>query len=31
MTPPNASTAMAGVLVDELVRGGVTDLVLSPG
>jgi 2-succinyl-5-enolpyruvyl-6-hydroxy-3-cyclohexene-1-carboxylate synthase len=31
MTPPNASTALATVLVDELVRGGVTDLVLSPG
>jgi 2-succinyl-5-enolpyruvyl-6-hydroxy-3-cyclohexene-1-carboxylate synthase len=27
----NPSTALARVLVDELVRGGVTDAVLSPG
>ncbi|WP_409328691.1 2-succinyl-5-enolpyruvyl-6-hydroxy-3-cyclohexene-1-carboxylic-acid synthase [Trujillonella humicola] len=27
----NPSTALATVLVDELVRGGVTDAVLSPG
>ncbi|MCU1613314.1 MAG: 2-succinyl-6-hydroxy-2,4-cyclohexadiene-carboxylic acid synthase/2-oxoglutarate decarboxylase [Frankiales bacterium] len=27
----NPSTAMARVLVDELVRGGVTDAVLAPG
>ena len=27
----NPSTAFAGVLVDELVRGGVTDAVLAPG
>jgi len=27
----NPSTALARVLVDELVRGGVTDCVLSPG
>ena len=27
----NPSTAFARVLVDELVRGGVTDAVLSPG
>ena len=27
----NSSTALARVLVDELVRGGVTDCVLSPG
>ena len=27
----NASTAFARVLVDELVRGGVTDAVLAPG
>ena len=31
MTPANASTALATVLVDELVRCGVRDLVLSPG
>jgi 2-succinyl-5-enolpyruvyl-6-hydroxy-3-cyclohexene-1-carboxylate synthase len=31
MTPPNASTAMATVLVDELVRCGVAHLVLAPG
>jgi len=30
-TPANASTALATVLVDELVRCGVRDLVLSPG
>jgi len=28
---PNASTAQARVLVDELVRGGLTDVVLCPG
>jgi 2-succinyl-5-enolpyruvyl-6-hydroxy-3-cyclohexene-1-carboxylate synthase len=28
---PNASTAQAHVLVDELVRGGLTDVVLCPG
>ena len=27
----NPSTALATVLVDELVRGGVTEAVLSPG
>ena len=31
MTPANASTALATVLVDELVRGGVQEAVLSPG
>jgi 2-succinyl-5-enolpyruvyl-6-hydroxy-3-cyclohexene-1-carboxylate synthase len=31
MTPANASTAMAVVLVDELVRCGVRDVVLAPG
>ena len=31
MTPANASTAMATVLVDELVRCGVRELVLAPG
>jgi 2-succinyl-5-enolpyruvyl-6-hydroxy-3-cyclohexene-1-carboxylate synthase len=31
MTPRNASTAMATVLLDELVRCGVRDLVLCPG
>lgn len=32
MTPPrNASTAMATVLVDELVRCGVREIVLAPG
>ena len=31
MTPANASTALATVLVDELVRCGVRDLVLAPG
>lgn len=31
MTPANASTALAGALLDELVRCGVTDVVLSPG
>ncbi len=31
MNPPNASTALAQVLVDELVRGGVRHLVISPG
>ncbi|HLN79085.1 MAG TPA: thiamine pyrophosphate-binding protein, partial [Nocardioidaceae bacterium] len=30
-TPSNASTAMASVLVDELVRCGVRDVVLAPG
>ncbi len=30
-TPRNASTAMATVLVDELVRGGVREVVLAPG
>lgn len=29
--PPNAATALARTLVDELVRGGVRHLVLSPG
>jgi 2-succinyl-5-enolpyruvyl-6-hydroxy-3-cyclohexene-1-carboxylate synthase len=28
---PNPSTAQAGVLVDELVRGGIADVVLCPG
>ena len=28
---PNASTAQARVLVDELARGGLTDVVLCPG
>ena len=27
----NPSTAFAAVLVDELLRGGVTDAVLAPG
>ncbi len=31
MVSPNASTAQARVLVDELVRGGLTDVVLCPG
>lgn len=31
MTAPNAATAFARVLVDELVRHGVTDAVLAPG
>ena len=31
MTPANASTALATVLLDELVRCGVRDLVLAPG
>ncbi len=31
MTPANASTAAATVLLDELVRCGVRDLVLAPG
>lgn len=31
MTPLNAATALALTVVDELVRGGVRDLVLSPG
>ena len=31
MTAPNAATAFATVLVDELVRHGVTDAVLAPG
>ena len=31
MTPANASTALATVVVDELVRCGVRDLVLAPG
>ena len=30
-TPRNASTALATVLVDELVRGGVEHVVLAPG
>jgi 2-succinyl-5-enolpyruvyl-6-hydroxy-3-cyclohexene-1-carboxylate synthase len=30
-TPRNAATAMATVLVDELVRCGVRDIVLAPG
>ncbi len=30
-TPPNASTAHARTLVDELVRGGVEHVVLCPG
>jgi len=30
-TPPNAATAMATTLVDELVRCGVREIVLSPG
>ncbi len=30
-TPPNAATATATTLVDELVRCGVRDIVLSPG
>lgn len=29
--PPNPSTALARVVVDELVRNGVTDAVLAPG
>ncbi len=29
--PPNPSTLQARVIVDELVRGGVTDVVLCPG
>ncbi len=31
MTAPNAATAFATVLVDELVRHGVTDAVVAPG
>ena len=31
MDPVNPSTALAGVLVDEMVAGGVTDAVLAPG
>ena len=31
MTPANASTALATVLLDELVRCGVRDVVLAPG
>ena len=31
MTHPNASTALAEVVVDELVRGGVRDFVIAPG
>jgi 2-succinyl-5-enolpyruvyl-6-hydroxy-3-cyclohexene-1-carboxylate synthase len=31
MTAPNVSTALAQVLVDELVRGGVRHLVIAPG
>jgi 2-succinyl-5-enolpyruvyl-6-hydroxy-3-cyclohexene-1-carboxylate synthase len=31
ITSPNASTAQARVLVDELARGGLTDVVLCPG
>jgi 2-succinyl-5-enolpyruvyl-6-hydroxy-3-cyclohexene-1-carboxylate synthase len=30
-TPPNSATAAATALVDELVRGGVRDIVLAPG
>ena len=30
-SPANAATALARTVVDELVRGGVQDLVLSPG
>lgn len=30
-SPANASTALAAVVVDELVRGGLRDVVLSPG
>lgn len=29
--PPNPSTLQARVIVDELVRGGVSDVVLCPG
>ena len=31
MTHPNASTALAEVVVDELVRGGVRNFVVAPG
>ena len=31
MTPRNAATALAATVVDELVRGGLRHLVLSPG
>lgn len=31
MSPANSSTALATVLVDELVRGGVREIVLAPG
>jgi 2-succinyl-5-enolpyruvyl-6-hydroxy-3-cyclohexene-1-carboxylate synthase len=31
MTPANSSGALAGVLLDELVRCGVRDVVLAPG
>lgn len=31
MTYPNASTALAEVLLDELVRGGVRHMVIAPG
>ena len=31
MTHPNASTALAEVVIDELVRGGVRDVVVAPG
>jgi 2-succinyl-5-enolpyruvyl-6-hydroxy-3-cyclohexene-1-carboxylate synthase len=31
VTPANASTAVATVLIDELVRCGVRDIVLAPG
>ncbi|MGA8993635.1 MAG: thiamine pyrophosphate-binding protein, partial [Nocardioidaceae bacterium] len=31
MTPANAATALATALLDELVRCGVRDVVLSPG
>jgi 2-succinyl-5-enolpyruvyl-6-hydroxy-3-cyclohexene-1-carboxylate synthase len=31
VTHPNASTALAEVVVDELVRGGVRDFVVAPG
>src|SRR4051794_13000676 len=31
MSPANASTALATVLLDELARGGVRDVVVAPG
>src|SRR3954452_24749861 len=31
MSPANASTALATVLLDELTRGGVRDVVVAPG